>query len=160
MRKLAVGSLVLWLVTMAVGAYFFIFGKTTSSPDGRSAIILTADEKNMVLHEMRVILGAVNGVLKAVAKDDMKAAAVSARTAGMIMAVDGDPGLVAKLPAEFKTLGMSLHGDFDHLAGDIDAGLSREQVIERLGTITDKCVACHSGYRISERGEHEGRKSP
>lgn len=159
MGKLAIGSLVLWFVTIAAGAYFFIVGKTTSSPDGRSAIILTADEKNMVLHEMRVILGAVNGILKAVAKDDMKAASASARSAGMVMAVDGDPGLIAKLPAEFRALGMSLHGDFDHLANDIDSGLPQEQVIERLGRITDKCVVCHSGYRISERGEHKGRKS-
>lgn len=150
MKKIAIASLVLWVVTIGAGLYFFVGGKTVASSDGRRAVVLTPDEKNMVLGEMRTILSAVNGTLKAVAKGDKTAAAEAARSAGMVMAVDGNPGLMAKLPLEFKGLGMSLHDDFDKLAADINGGLGDMQVIERLGTITDKCVTCHAAYRISE----------
>ncbi len=150
MKKLTIFSLLLWLITIGVGVYFFVGGKTVSSPDGRRAIVLTPDEKNMVLGEMRTILSAVNGTLKAVAKGDHAEAAKAARSAGMVMAVDGNPALMGKLPLEFKSLGMSLHADFDTLADDIDKGMEGTQIIERLGTVTDKCVSCHAGYRISE----------
>lgn len=150
MKKLTIASVVLWVITIGVGFYYFVGGKTVASPDGRRAVVLTPDEKTMVLGEMRTILSAVNGTLKAVAKSDKSAAAEAARSAGMVMAVDGEPGLIAKLPLEFKSMGMSLHKDFDTLAADIDGGLSDMQVVERLGAITDKCVACHAAYRISE----------
>ena len=67
----------------------------------------------------------------------------------MAMAVDATPGLMAKLPLDFKTMGMQLHKDFDALAADIDSKkLNQIQIIERLGTMTNSCLACHGNYRI------------
>ena len=138
----------LWIVTIAVLGYFFVTGSTEPSTDNRTAVLLTAPETDMVLGEMRTMLTAVSGVLVAVGEDDMKKASAAAKSAGMAMAVDATPGLMAKLPLEFKNLGMSVHGDFDLLAADIEKGLTQQQVVERLGATTTKCVACHSAYRL------------
>lgn len=138
----------LWIITVGVLGYFFIKGSTQMSSDNRLAVLLSPHEKDLVLGEMRTILAAVNGVLNALAESDMKKASVAAKSAGMAMAVDTTPGLMAKLPLEFKNLGMSLHGDFDQLAGDIEKGITQQQVLQRLGAITNKCIACHAVYRL------------
>lgn len=141
-------SLVLWVITVGAFAYFFIMGRTVTSSDNRKAVILDPQEKDMVLGEMRTILTAINGVLNSIAKNDMKGAASAAKSAGMNMAVDASPVFMAKLPIEFKTLGMSLHADFDTLSSDIEKGMTENQIVERLGAITNKCIACHSNYRL------------
>lgn len=151
MKKLALLSLTLWVITIGVLGFYFVRGTTVRSADQRSAVLLNAAERDMVLGEMRSILTAVNGVLRALDSGDMKEAATAARSAGMGMAVDVNPTLMAKLPLEFKALGMSLHSDFDLLAKDIDQGLDHKGVVRRLGQLTNKCVACHGAYRFSDK---------
>lgn len=148
MKKLIILSLVLWVATIGTFAFFFIKGRTSISTDNRKAVILDPQEKDMVLGEMRTILTAINGVLKALPNQDLSGASKAAKSAGMAMAVDASPVFMAKLPIEFKSLGMSLHADFDTLAADIDKGMTEKQIVERLGAITNKCIACHSSYRL------------
>ena len=138
----------LWIVTIGVFGYFFITGSTEQGTDNRTAVLLSPSESDLILGEMRTMLTAVSGVLNALGEDDMKRASAAARSAGMAMAVDTTPVLMAKLPLAFKSLGMSVHGDFDLLAADIDKGLPQQQVVQRLGVTTTKCVACHSAYRL------------
>ena len=147
--KVAILALVLWGLTLGAAAYFFLYGTTRGSADRRRAVVLTADEKGMVLAEMRHILEAVHGVLTGVSAGDLPEVARSARSAGMQMEASGPPELLAKLPLDFKTLGLGLHRDFDKLADDVQAGLPKEEVITRLSGITSKCVACHATYRIA-----------
>ena len=45
-----------------------------------------------------------------------RSAAAAARASGMGAAVDLSPGLMARLPLDFKNLGMSVHKRFDDLA--------------------------------------------
>lgn len=138
----------LWIVTIAVFGYFFVTGSTEPSTDNRTAVLLNPPEADMVLGEMRTMLTAVSGVLVAVGENDMKRASAAAKSAGMAMAVDATPALMAKLPLEFKNLGMSVHGDFDALSADIDKGMTQQQVVQRLGATTTKCVGCHAAYRL------------
>lgn len=154
MNTLAKASIALWIATVVVFGYFFLKGTTGKSTDNRTAVLLSPQEKDMVLGEMRTILTAVNGVLNALAEEDMKKASTAAKSAGMAMAIDATPGLMAKLPMEFKNLGMSLHGDFDTLASDIEKGMTERQIIQRMGTITNKCVACHDVYRLGADTEN------
>ena len=138
----------LWVVTIAVFGYFFVTGSTQQSTDNRTAVLLSPPESDLILGEMRTMLAAVSGVLNALGEGDTKKASAAARSAGMAMAVDTTPVLMAKLPLEFKNLGMSVHGDFDLLAADIDNGLTPQQIVQRLGATTTKCVACHAAYRL------------
>lgn len=151
MKKLFIASLVLWILTVGFLAFKFIKGSTTPSSDNRLAVNLTPSEKDMVLGEMRSMLTAVNGVLRAAATKDWQQAKTAALGAGKAMAVDATPGLMGKLPMEFKTLGMSVHDDFDSLAEDLVKGMTESQVFERLGAITNKCIACHASYRFGTR---------
>jgi hypothetical protein len=149
MKKFVYLSLALWALTVGSLVYMFNKGSTEVSSDNRLAVQLSPKEKDMVLGEMRTILAAVNGVLHGVAQNDLPATASAAKSAGMAMAVDATPGLMAKLPLDFKTMGMQLHKDFDALAADIDSKkLNQIQIIERLGTMTNSCLACHGNYRI------------
>ena len=79
----------------------------------------------MILGEMRMLLKAVHGVVTGLAGQDQTADRVqieqAARSAGMGMAADVNPALMAKLPLPFKQMGMSIHKDMDALADAIVA---------------------------------------
>jgi hypothetical protein len=114
-----VGMLGLWMVTVGAAGYFFVKGRTVPAPDGRTAVVLSEAERNQILTEMRQLLKSVHGVLQGVSSQDMGGAGRAARAAGMAMAADVNPVLMAKLPITFKSLGMSVHRDFDGLADGI-----------------------------------------
>ncbi|MDE2379673.1 hypothetical protein [Bradyrhizobium sp.] len=147
-RILSVVAIALWLATAAVAVVFFVRGRTQIAPDGRTAVLLTADERNLVLAEMRGVLGSVQGIVDGVNAGDMKRVAQAARASGMAAAADVNPALMAKLPLEFKELGLGLHRRFDDIARAADSGASREQVLTSLGAQLSACIGCHEGYRL------------
>lgn len=149
-KKLFFGSMVLWLVVIGVFVKFFISGSTSISTDNRKAVHLAPNEKDVVLGEMRTVLQALNGTLKALGNGDFKVAAIEAKKAGAGMAVDINPVVMAKLPLEFKKLGMSMHDDFDKYSQDLANGMTEKQALQRMGEITNKCIACHATYRLAE----------
>ncbi len=148
-KKLFIVSILLWVITLGIFAKFFISGSTSKSSDQRVAIHLAPTEKDIVLGEMRTVLAAVNGSIKALSKGDFKETSIAAKKAGMAMAVDINPALMAKLPLEFKKFGMSMHGDFDKFSTDLDKGMNEKEALQRLGEITNKCVTCHANYRLT-----------
>ena len=145
-----VGALALWIVTLAAAGYLFVKGWTVQEgPDSRTAVVLTKAEREQVLVEMRQLLKSVHGVLQGVSSQDLNSAGSAARAAGMKMAADVNPMLMAKLPLTFKAMGMSVHRDFDGLADGIQSGERAEQALKRLSDLTNRCVACHELYRFS-----------
>ena len=55
---------VLWILTIAVLAWFFIKGWTAEGSDGRTEILLAAAERDQILAEMRLLLKAVDGIVR------------------------------------------------------------------------------------------------
>lgn len=147
-RLLAIGALALWGVTVLGAAFLFVRGMTTHSSDGRQAIALSPQERDMVLTEMRGILRSVQGVLAGLAAHDMNRVAAAAQASGMAAAADATPSLLAKLPLAFKDLGFSLHRGFDELSDAAQKGATADQVLARLNTLLQSCVACHTAYRL------------
>lgn len=147
-RLIAWVSLGLWLATVIVVAVLFVRGSTAPSSDGRRAILLSPAERDLVLGEMRTMLGSVQGIVQGVHANDLKKLASAARASGMAAAVDLDPGLMAKLPLEFKQLGMSVHHGFDDLADAVDKGASASDALARLEVQLVTCVACHASFRV------------
>jgi hypothetical protein len=143
------GSLALWVLVIGAMMYFFVKGQTVPSPDARTTVLLVEPERDRILVEMRQLLKSVHGVLDGVAAQDLNRAEQAARAAGMAMAADVDPALMAKLPIAFKAMGMSVHRDFDALADGIHTGERGEQVLKRLSDLTGRCIACHDLYRFS-----------
>ena len=146
-------ALGLWIVTIAGAGWFFVRGWTTQGTDGRMQIVLAPTERDLILGEMRILLKAVHGVVTGLVGQDQEADRTqieqAARSAGMSMAADVNPALMAKLPLPFKHMGMSIHKDMDALADAIVQKETPQQILQRLSSVTARCTKCHDLYRFS-----------
>jgi len=147
-RILSLTAIGLWAVTVAVAAWLFVSGRTVSAPDGREAIVLSADEKNLILAEMRTMLGSVQGVVDGIANKDMQRVAQAARQSGSAAAAQVPAGLMGKLPLGFKQLGHGAHQGFDEIVVGAESDEPEELLLARLGKRLKNCVACHATYRL------------
>ena len=144
-----------WILVAVLGlstgimAYKFIFsGSAEESEDGRLAIQLTVNERDLVLSEMRTFLESVQQITQGVADNDFESVAKAARVVGRA-AQQGMPGtLVGKLPLEFKKMGFDTHSQFTQLALDAEQLGDSTQTMEQLGTLLQNCVACHATYKF------------
>jgi len=147
-NKLAQLSLLLWAVTIGVFAWFFVRGNTSAGTDGRTAVVLQPAERDLVLGEMRGLLAATQQILEGVNQGDMLRISKAARAAGMAGAADVNPALMAKLPIEFKQLGMSVHREMDDIALAAESGKLASEILQKASNTLMKCVACHSAWQI------------
>ena len=145
-------TLGLWIMTIVVAGWFFVQGWTTPGTDGRMQVVLAPAERDLVLGEMRMLLKAVHGVVTGLAGQDQEADRTqmeqAARSAGMGMAADVNPALMAKLPLPFKQMGISIHRDMDALADAIVQKETSQQILQRLSSMTARCTMCHDMYRF------------
>jgi hypothetical protein len=148
-RSIAFIAIGLWVVTVLAGVYLFVAGQTRPAQDGRTAILLAPGERDMILSEMRDLLTGVQGVVAGLASGDSSEVAAAARRVGSDAAADVAPGLMTKLPLEFKQLGMSVHQGFDDLAEAAEQGEDTRQTLERANSLLQRCVACHATYQLS-----------
>ena len=129
---------------------FVVLGRTGTTVDGRVTILLEPSERAVVLNEMRHFLAGIQQILEAAERNDAAAIIKIARPLGMAAAHAVPAGLPAKLPLEFKTLGHSVHGDFDRIAMDAEAMQDVRLSLRQLGEAMKKCVACHATYQIAQ----------
>ncbi|HEY6639801.1 MAG TPA: hypothetical protein VIY67_03630 [Nitrospiraceae bacterium] len=151
-RSLCIVSIAVWVVTLVAAGWFFVRGWTAQGADGRIQVVLAPAERDLILGEMRMLLKAVHGVVTGLAGRDQGPDLVqieqAARSAGMGMAEDVNPALMAKLPLPFKQMGMSIHHDMDALADAVVKRETQQQILQRLTSITARCTTCHDMYRI------------
>ncbi|MDE2059702.1 MAG: hypothetical protein KGL31_11380 [candidate division NC10 bacterium] len=121
-----------------------------SSTDTRQRLALAPIHRDMILAEMRQMLGSVGGIVQGLAANDLPAAENAARASGMAVAADTDPHIKSLLPQPFLELGMHTHRGFDMLADQIKAGGSHADILRGLAKLTGNCVACHAVYRLDE----------
>ena len=104
-----------WLVAaLGVATLGAGCGGEAASPDTRTPVQLTAEQRNAVLTEMRTMLGSVSGVLGAAARNDSAGVRGAARASGTAAAAD--PGLEKLLPEAWLQMAMQTHSGFDSLA--------------------------------------------
>lgn len=135
----------------AVMFYKFIFSGTTvavSGPDNRTAILLTDDERNLVLTEMRQFLAAAQTISSAISRNDMELVATTAKGVGFAAAQAVPPGLMAKLPLNFKQLGLDTHKGFDQIAIDAKDMGDAQNTQQQLAQLMGNCVACHATFQL------------
>ncbi len=147
-NKIALVALLLWVATIAVFAWFFIRGNTTAGTDGRTAVVLQPAERDLVLAEMRGLLSSTQGILEGANQGDVKRIIQASRAAGVASAADVNPALMAKLPLEFKSLGMSVHRDMDEIAKAAEGGTPSAEILKMTSNTLTKCVACHSAWQL------------
>ena len=144
-----------WILVAVFGlstgfmAYKFILsGSAEQSDDGRLAIQLTANERGLVLAEMRTFLDSVQQITQGVSDNDFETVAKAARKVGRA-AKQGMPGtLVGKLPLEFKKMGFDTHAQFTQLALDAEQLGDDAPSLGQLGALLQNCVACHATYKF------------
>jgi hypothetical protein len=147
-NKLAQIALLLWLVTVSVFAWFFIRGSTAAGIDGRTSIVLQPRERELVLAEMRGLLAATQGILEGVNQGDMPRIIEAARAAGMAGTAEVNPALMAKLPLEFKALGMGVHHEMDEIAKAAEDRKPAAELLKMTSDTLAKCVACHAAWQL------------
>ena len=127
---------------------FLIRGSVREGTDGRTAILLEAGEKDMVLGEMRDFLSTIQQLNQALAAEDLETVATVARASGMA-ATEMAPGpMMAKLPSAFMQLGLATHGKFDELADLAEKTDDPLEVLGELSVVMQNCVGCHAAYRL------------
>ena len=124
-------------------------GNTQVIPnDTRVSIIVSQSNKDFVMHEMRTFVEALHQIHVGIEQNDPALIAKVARASGGSVAGHAPAGLLASIPAEFKTIGFDTHGKFDQIAEsaekNFDPKVTRGQVTELLSN----CVACHKMYRM------------
>ncbi|HFD32499.1 MAG TPA: hypothetical protein ENJ28_07355 [Gammaproteobacteria bacterium] len=128
----------------------FISGNVTPSEDGRTNVVLTKDERNLVLSEMRAFLVSVQGVSQAITENDMVKVAQLAHKAGMA-AEENTPGsLLQKLPLGMKKLGFGTRNKFDEISTTAKTTKDTTVLRKQLDTLMLNCIACHAIYRLPE----------
>lgn len=128
-----------------------------STTDQRHAIPLDAREKHFLLSEMRDFLAVTQRILAACHAGDMEAVAAAASRAGLKahQADFANPkslvhGIRKKAPPAFFPLGRATHEGFDEIAEVARAIGDKDTVNKLLADNLQRCVACHSAYRVAD----------
>lgn len=148
MKKLSYLLNILLIGVVGFGVYKFINGNAKATEDGRTAIVLTFEEREFLLKNMRTFLETVQAIVVATGEGDMVAVAEIA-TANGVAATGNEPAaLMAKIPLEMKQLGFGTHDRFDVLAALATESNDPLKVIAELGDLMTNCTGCHVGYRF------------
>ncbi|MEP7181203.1 MAG: hypothetical protein ABI886_03320 [Betaproteobacteria bacterium] len=131
---------------LALGWKFIVAGSTQKLADGRVAVMLAPAERALLLGEMRSFVAGLQTLADALAREDMKSAAAAARAMGSARSHDVPAAMMGKLPLEFKSLAMGVHGGFDTMALDAEALGLPKHTLAQLSDVLQKCVACHATY--------------
>lgn len=149
-KYIALVTTTLLVITLSTVGYFLIKGNAQTAEDGRLSIALRKEERNLVLTEMRMLLEGIQIILQALPENKLKVVEHTASSLGMKSAADVNPSLMAKLPMEFKSMGMGVHRRFDELALKVHSGAGKDEVIKEVSDIMLSCVGCHQAYRLDE----------
>ena len=137
-----------WAVILGMVYLFFFRGNVGPQEDGRTVIEMTAAERSYILAEMRGFLEAVEGIMSAVASDDMDRVAKIAQSQGLAGHALPPASLLRKLPLDFKRLGRPTHRLFDALAEEASTVGTPKTVAAKLSEILQKCTACHASFAL------------
>jgi mono/diheme cytochrome c family protein len=128
----------------------FISGNVAPSEDGRTSVVLTKDERNLVLDEMRAFLVSVQGVSQAITENNMDKLAELAHKAGMAAEQSTPGSLLQKIPLGMKKLGFGTREKFDEIAETATSTKDAITARKQLDTLMQNCIACHTLYRLPE----------
>jgi len=148
--KLSWALVVVLLIIVALFGYKFTVGNVQPSDDGRTAVLLSKDERNALLLEMRVWLESSQGILAAASRKDFDEVIKSAKASGMGAEAETPGSLFRKLPVEMKTLGFDTRKKFDDIAADAEKFKDSDHIVAKLSEAMGNCIACHATYRFVE----------
>ncbi len=149
--KLCWTLVVVLAIAVAGFAYKFTVGEVRPSEDGRVAVVLTKDERNALLLEMRTWLQNSQRILAAASTNDVGEVVKAARASGMAAEAETPASLFRKIPLEMKTLGFGTRRKFDDIAAEAEKSGNASRAAGQLSDAMGNCVACHATYRFVEQ---------
>ncbi len=141
-------NIVLLFIVVAMVYMFVIRGSVSPTEDGRTAIHINIDERAKILADMRKFLEHVQIMVEAIGDEDKEKFSTAAMGVGLKQEKLPPTTLVAKLPLEFKTMGLETHKAFDELAKLADEGANYQTLASELSIIMNNCTYCHRSYRL------------
>lgn len=72
----------------------------------------------------------------------------AARAGGMAGTARAYPGLMSKLPLEFKAMSMNVHHEMDEIADAAENGRPTAKLLKMTSNAMEKCVACHAVWQL------------
>jgi hypothetical protein len=139
------------LVVLIAGAYKFVQGSVAVSDDERVAVVLSKNERNLILSEMRNFLISTQQISEAITNEDMELVATLAKSAGMAAEANTPGSLLAKIPLSMKTLGFDTRKKFNQIAADATELKIPVHSRRQLDQLMKNCIACHSSFKIIEQ---------
>lgn len=140
---------VLFFCTSAFMSYMFIFkGNVKVAEDGRKAVLLSKENTDFALQEMRQFLSSVQQITEGAIEEDIDKIIAAAEKSGGSVIDNTPPSFMRSMPLAFKKLGYDTHYKFDDIAEDAKAGKGKEHTLKQLNTLLGNCVVCHATYKI------------
>jgi cytochrome c556 len=149
--KLSWSLVVVLSIIVALLGYKFTVGEVKPSDDGRQAVMLTKDERNALLLEMRNWLQNSQAILAAASDKDFTAVVLAAKASGMAAEANTPGSLFRKIPVEMKALGFGTRKKFDEIAADAEQHHDSARTVSQLSDTMKNCIACHATYRFVEK---------
>lgn len=136
------------LINIGLIYLFVIKGSTKKTNDTRTTILMTEQNKDFVLAEMRDFLESVQQINEGILNDDSDKIINAGNKSGGSVIAHAPKGLLKTLPGGFKALGFSTHDMFDKMAQSVKQNFNKKQTQTQLNTLLNNCVACHKSYKI------------
>lgn len=149
MKKTLIVFLIISLIANAALIYFFFYkGDTIKMTDERTAIKITAQNREFVLAEMRGFLESIRDINEGMSQNNSKKIIAAGEKAGSGIIEDAPKGLLKTLPIGFKTLGLDTHSKFDALAKMARENYKQEEAQKQVTQILNNCTACHRSFKF------------
>ena len=120
--------------------------------DPREAVALDPAEAEALLTGMRTYLETIQGIVTALAENQLARIADIAAQSGAKLMGNVSPLTGMKAPIGFTSLSLDTHDKFDRLAEKAKRGSSRAEILTDLGALLGNCRSCHEAYRLSPYG--------
>lgn len=150
-RSLAYGIFVLALGVLAGVGAREASSREQQQADKRTAIELTAEQRDAVLRDMRALLTAMQSALDGAARMDVPTIRAAAEAAGSAAMVGRDSLTQAQLPDAFRRQAADVRANFDALGDAVRGFTARDTTLAYLSRISRQCVACHTQYRLTAK---------
>ena len=149
MKKATIIITILSVILNVILIYFFVIkGNTTKTKDGRIEVMMTENNKDFVLEEMRDFLESVQKINEGILKNNPKLVIEAGLKSGGSVIEHAPHGLIKSLPLGFKILGFGTHDVFDKFSKTSITNFDKKATQEKLNTLLNNCIACHKSYKI------------
>jgi hypothetical protein len=128
-----------------------IAGQKNPTADTRETIVMPAFERDRILASMRRFLKGTQQIVEGVALNDMKMVIQGARSTSPQPLSEASLKARENCPKGCTELCEEMHGGFDSIAAEAEAGKNKQVILEKLSGTLQKCTACHDIYRYDMR---------